>query len=418
MKLGGPGVSRDLTLSTLDGVGFSVMVGLGEVYIVAFALALGFDEILAGLVASLPLVAGAVLQLASPRMVERLGSHRRWCVWSATTQALAFAPLVVGAVLGRMPVLFVFAAATAYHAAGLASGPAWNTWIESLVPRRIRARYFARRARTMQAATLGALLVGGALLELGRRHEQRLPAYAVLFTLALVARLCSSRFLAHHSEHDALARAPASADLARDLKRLATGPEARLIRYLALVTMSVQISAPFFTPYVLRDLKWSYGELTLLSATALVAKLVAAPLFGELAAKIGTRRLLVVGGLAIVPIGALMTVSRSLAWILVVQVISGVAWAAYELASLLILFEGIPREARTRLLTVQNLVTACATVTGSLFGAFVASRLAAPGYVYPTLFCVSSLARLLTLFALVRVPEHHAPALPVAARAA
>ncbi|MCK6552562.1 MFS transporter [Myxococcota bacterium] len=382
-------VARDLSLSTLDGVAFSVMVGLGEVYFVAFAL------------------------------VERLGSHRRWCVVSATAQALAFAPMITGAALGRMPVLALFASATAYHAAGLASGPAWSTWIESLVPRRVRARYFARRARMMQAATLGALLVGGALLELGRRHDRRLVAYALVFTLALAARLCSSRLLARHGEGDVdLARAPAPLDPARDLVRLATGPEAHLVRYLALVTVSVQISAPFFTPYVLRDLGWSYGELVLLSATALVAKIVAAPLFGELAGRIGARRLLVVGGLAIVPIGALMIVSRSLAWILVVQVISGVAWAAYELASLLILFDGIPRAERTRLLTMQNLVTACATVAGSLFGALVASTVAAPGEVYPTLFCVSSAARLATVFFLTRVPARPASALPAPARAA
>ncbi len=34
---------------------------------------------------------------------------------------------------------------------GLATGPAWNTWIGTIVPRSVRARFFSRRSRVSQA---------------------------------------------------------------------------------------------------------------------------------------------------------------------------------------------------------------------------------------------------------------------------
>jgi hypothetical protein len=53
------------------------MVGFGETYPPAFVLAVGLGEIMAGLIASVPLLAGGLMQLASPAGVRILGSHKR-----------------------------------------------------------------------------------------------------------------------------------------------------------------------------------------------------------------------------------------------------------------------------------------------------------------------------------------------------
>ena len=49
-------VRGNLAKSLWDGVFFSLMVGLGETYLPAFALALGHGEVLAGLVATVPML--------------------------------------------------------------------------------------------------------------------------------------------------------------------------------------------------------------------------------------------------------------------------------------------------------------------------------------------------------------------------
>src|SRR6516165_9799517 len=132
---------KNLRNSLSDGAAFSVMVGIGETYFPAFVLALGMGEIAAGLVASVPLLVGAVLQLVSPAAVAWLGSNRRWVVACVVIQAASFVPLVAAGLWGHMPVIGVFAAVSLYWAAGLGAGPAWNTWMETVVPFRVRAPF-------------------------------------------------------------------------------------------------------------------------------------------------------------------------------------------------------------------------------------------------------------------------------------
>ena len=94
------GVRRDLRLSLGDAAGYGVMAGVAEVYLPAFALAIGLSPVSAGLVASVPLLAGGLLQLLAPRAIARVASMRRWVAASMIVQALAFVPLIAVALLG------------------------------------------------------------------------------------------------------------------------------------------------------------------------------------------------------------------------------------------------------------------------------------------------------------------------------
>lgn len=163
-----PHRERDLRAITADGVFFSVMVGLGEAYVPAFALAVGLGEVVAGLVATVPMLAGAVLQLVTPLAVRKLGSYRRWVVICARLQALSFLPLIAGAASGELSLLWVGIATVGYWGFGMSTGPAWNAWVTSLVPAQARAGFFARRTRAAQAGLFVGLLLGGLALEAGR----------------------------------------------------------------------------------------------------------------------------------------------------------------------------------------------------------------------------------------------------------
>jgi hypothetical protein len=184
---------RDLRAMTADGIAFSAMVGLGEAYVPAFALALGHGATAAGLLATLPLLAGACFQLVTPEAVRRLHSYRRWVVACARFQALCFVPLALAALWSWGPLAWLLAVASIYWGFSMATGPAWNAWATSLVPARLRVRYFARRSRSAQAALLIALLCSGAVLETGRRHQLELSAFAALFALAAGALILRRR---------------------------------------------------------------------------------------------------------------------------------------------------------------------------------------------------------------------------------
>jgi MFS family permease len=410
------GLRRDLRAMVGDGIAFSAMVGLGETYVPAFSLAVGLGDVVAGLLATLPMLAGGCLQLATPWAVVRLGSYRRWVVLCARLQAASFAPLLIGALRGSLSVGWVFGAAAAYWGFGMATGPAWNAWAGVLVPAPRRARFFAQRSRWAQAGLLLAILAGGAILDAGRLAERRLLAFAAIFALAASARVVSSAFLASQSEPPGLVAGARPAPPWRALQGLRGSPARRVLAYLLGVQVAVNVAAPFFTPFMLGPLALSYAGYTVLMATALVSRIAVLPLLGRLAHVRGNRAVLWLGAMGIVPLPALWLVSSSYAYLMAVQVASGAAWAALELSTLLSFLEDLDLRERAGVLTAFNFANAGAMMLGSVAGAHLLSALGGGGRAYAALFAVSSLARLASLALLPRVPLPAAAARPAPLR--
>jgi len=403
-KASPPHLERDLRAMTADGVAFSAMVGLGETYVPAFALAAGLGEVVSGLVATVPMLAGACLQMVTPTAVRWLGSYRRWVVICARLQALSFLPLIVGAALGKVGLLWVGVATVAYWAFGMSTSPAWNAWVTSLVPFDIRASFFARRARAGQAALLGGLLVGGLALEHGRSHGVELAAFAALFAAAMTSRLVSAGFLAAQSEAPGLAASHRSLGATPVWERLQAAGSVRVLTYLIAMKAVTHIAAPYFTPYMLGPLALSYDRFMTLIAASFVARLAVLPLLGRLAQRRGARSLLWLGGVGIVPLPVLWLVSHDFYYLIAVQLFAGTAWVAIELATTLSFFEGIPEGDRTSVLSAFNLANAAAIAIGALAGAQLFTWVDGSTAAYAWLFAISSAGRLLTLALLRRTP--------------
>jgi len=396
--------TNDLSAILRDGVFFSVMVGFGETYVPAFALAMGLGEIMAGLIATLPMLAGAVFQLVTPSAVRYLASYRRWVVFCARLQAASFVLLLGGALLGRIEIKWLFVAMAIYWGSGMGTGPAWNAWVGALVPAEIRPRFFAKRIRYAQTALLVATLSAGVILDFWKTEGQVLHAFAFLFATALMARLASSRFLARQSEPPGLAHTHRNLSFRQTLLHLRGSHEGHLLLYLLSVQFSVYIAVPFFTPYMLHHLQLSYTDFTVLTSCALVTRIFAMPLLGRLAHARGTRVVLRIGAVGIIALPALWLVSEALAYLMALQLIAGIVWAALEFATLMAFFEGIEERDRASILTVFNLANTLAMVLGCLAGSWLFRSFGGDIAGYALVFLASSAGRLLTLLQLQRTP--------------
>jgi MFS family permease len=396
---------KNLRASLADGAAFSVMVGIGETYLPAFALALGMGEITAGLVASIPLLVGAVLQLISPYAVVWLHSNRRWVILSVLLQAASFLPLIAAAQVGHIPVVALFAVVSLYWGAGMGAGPAWNTWMEAVVPRKVRAPYFAWRTRVSQAGMLVGFVAGGLALQYGKRSDRTLDAFAVIFSIAAICRFLSGRFLSRQSEQRVVKIEQLHIHPIDFAKRLWQGRTERMLLYFLAVQVAVQISGPYFTPFMIKQLKFDYATFMTLLAASFIGKILAAPAFGRFAHRFGAHRLVWLGGMGIIPVAGLWLVSDNFAFLLALQFLAGVAWAAYELSVVLLFFETVHRDERTSFLTLFNLANAVALVFGSIIGGTFLSYFGKNPPAYLALFALSTYARALVLVFLWRVPR-------------
>lgn len=396
---------RNLGASIGDGAGYGVMVGAGETYLGAFVLAIGMSQVMSGLITSIPILAGGLMQMISPRAVRFLGSYRRWCAFCVFVQAASFLPLIAAAVYGSMPEWLALAVVSVYWGAGMGAGPAWNTWIGTLVPKQLRPRYFARRTRVSQMAVFFGFVAAGVSLQFATKSQNVLPAFACVFAGAAACRFLSAGFLTRQTEHRFVPIAVRTESVLSQCRRLYRGKEGKLLRYIIAMQAAVQISGPYFSPYMFKQLQMSYGEFVALISTSFLAKVAFLPMCGRFAQRFGPRRLLQVGGVGLIPLSALWLVSDSLPWLIFVQLLAGAAWACYELAFFLLFFDSIPEEERTSVLTLYNFANSAALVVGSLFGGWMLKLLGTSHASYCVLFALSGLGRAMTLPLLRRIPE-------------
>ena len=394
------------------------MVGCGEIYFPAFALALGLGPVAAGLMASLPVLIAAVVQLVTPLAVARLGSNRNWVIGCTTVQSLSFVPLIVWALRGDATFFELIVATSVYWSAGMAGSPAWNSWMGALIPSQVRAVYFAQRNRLGQLATLAGFVAAGLALQVADRSGLSLQAFAALFAVAGVSRgvstlcLIACREVPHRDREGEgeptaapAARKPGQPlnHLRRTLAAIAVSPAGALLAYLWSLAFAAQFSAPYFTPYILDDRGFSYLSYMLVIGVGLFSKAAAMPVFGRLVTRIGSVRLLQIGGMAIIPLSALWLVSADVGFLVGVQVVAGIAWASYELAAALLFFDAVQHRQRTGVVTIHNLGLSIATLGGAAAGGEVLKWLGENQTAYLTIFVVSSLLRILTLPLLRRV---------------
>jgi MFS family permease len=412
---------RNVRISLAEGAGYSLMVGLGETYIPAFVIAVGLGEVNAGLITTLPLLAGALFQLISPAMVSQLGSYRKWVVLCATVQCLSFLPLVLASLWGYLPASAAFTIAAVYWGTNLSLSACWSSWLGALIPGCCRTNFFAGRARLTQAGAMIGFLLGGLFLQW---HEGATRwRFAAVFFLAFLFRAGSVYGLSRQSEVETpKPTRNATVPLSEILRCFGKDePAGRLLIYLLSVQLAVQISSPFVTPYLLKGLNFGYWDFALLTAASYASKCLVLPWFGRRARTTGTQPLLWLGGVGITTLPFLWILSTSFWYLIAVQILNGFFWGAYELASTLLILDKVPSRERISVLTKYNVANAVVMVVGSLVGAMILDVSGEKLIGYYSLFTISTIGRASTLLLLARLViirpkwnDFHLPSLHIA----
>jgi len=361
---------KDLVACTGDGMTYSLMVGTGETYFAAFALALGSSDKISGLIAAVPPLVGATAQLFAPALAARVKSPSRWIQGCATLQVLSFVPMIVGAIAGWLPMWVLFVVAGIYWTAALGAGGVWNTWIGLCFPSAIRPKYFGIRSRLCQACILAGILIAGLLLQPTHGTRWELWGFAALFLVAASARAWSIPYLKRQRDPAAWPE-HTPVPLWHFISNFWHRADARLVTLLLAMQIAVQAGQPFLNPYLLKQLNVTPALYLGLIATSFAAKILALPLLGRYTKECGARSLLMVG--------ALGTTFMILPWIWVswipemfmIQAISGIAQGAWELATFLLFLETVPTEERTSLMSGFYFLNSLAMAAGGLIGAAI-----------------------------------------------
>jgi MFS family permease len=351
--------------------------GLAEAYLGAYALLLGAGGFALGLVATLPTAATASAQALARRVRTGAGGALALLSWTWSAQAIGYAALALCALLAApwsVAVLALVAFLT-WGFGGL-SVPAWTALVSRVVPRPQHGWFFGLRGSAQQAGVLAAILSGGWLLAWVGRTAGEALAFALLFLAAGLARASGAALLARVPEP-----VRAGAERPRAAPPLAGARTTRKFRRLALylwaLHLATHVSTPFFVPYMLRDLGFSYGLVGVLLAIPATVKIATLRFWGRVADRVGPGPMLRTSCWLVSVVPALWLVPGGAWWIALAQVFSGLTWGAFELAQASSILQAT--RGREREVALLNVVDGGMLIAGSLIGGAVVNLFAGPG---------------------------------------
>jgi len=423
-----PEVNRSLRYSVRDGVAWSLMFGAGETYLQAFAVFLKATTAQITLLTALPSMLGSVAQLVSA-WVAGYAIRRKTLIFAGVAlQSVAWLPIIALALIpvGTSVALLILAVVL-YYIGGQFAAPPWSSLISDLVPERRRGRFFGRRTQLMSIMTFASLSAAGLALEFFEQRALAHWGFAAIFAVALGARLYSLAQLMRM--HEPLARlAPLTLPpLGGLLERMRGSDFSRFALFVGFMNLAVAIASPFFTLYMLRDLRFSYVEFTVVSAFYVLMQFAALNLWGRLSDVFGNLRVVQVTSIVFPLLPVLWVLFPNFWAILVIQVISGFAWAGFSLAAGNFLYDVVPPEKRAAYSAVHQTISNTAIFGGALIGGLLATR--APHEIqvvgYTIVFtsglwlalCASSVARAVVIAVFLRRLREARPVRPISAAA-
>ncbi len=394
-------VRESLRASFKDGVFASTMLGVTDHYVIPFALLLGATVQQVGWVSGFPNLLSSISQLFASYAVDRIGGRLKLLVRAVATQAalLLSISLLAWADLPHRVELFLVLLVL-FAMSGALAGPAWGSLMTDYIPMRKRGRYFAWRNRILGVVNVVSM-VGAGLLLTWARELSHTAGFFIIFLIGALARFVSAAYIAQMSD------VPQRRDPASEftfLMFLARFRESNFVKFVAFVatlTFSAFLAAPFFAVFMLRDLQLSYLDYMLLQVISTVTGLLALPLWGRHADLVGNVRVLRLTGFLSTLIPLFWLVSHNIFYLALVQMFAGFAWSGITLCASNFIYDAVTPQKRVRCIGYFNVINGTALFLGASVGGFLASRLPPlQGSSLLSLFALSSLCRLFFYFIL------------------
>ena len=278
-------IRKNLKYSIIEGSFFAFMFGLGENYLSAMAVFLGFSALQISILNSLPQLLGAFAQLGTYRFAKIFNSTRRFVVILAALQALMWV-LLIYIIRITDSYMAILLWSILYYIIASIIGPAWISWMGYLVPLRIRANYHANRNRIIHSSVFIAIMLGGVILKIFK--DDMILGFTIMFTIGAIGRIISSYYLSKKND-EGIEKINDNYKYSEVLK---DKTKTLFMIYNTSIHFSVMFLGPLFTIYILRTMELSYFVLTLCMVSWWVGNVFSSRYWGRVSKRKGNFYLL------------------------------------------------------------------------------------------------------------------------------
>ncbi len=390
-------IKKSLKASFWDGIFAFMMVGFTQDYVAPYALALKATVKEIGLLSSLPNLCASFVQLKSADLVDKLLSRKRIILISVYLQALSALPLLLIPYLFKSnQALWLIFFAMLFTASGALSQGPWASLMSEYIPSTKRGRYFGWRNRILNLVAVVCSLCAGLILQI-YKHKV-LFGFWIILTLALSSRFISWYFLTRMYEPKFHHHTESSFTFLDFIKRAKQSNFVKFVFFVACFNFSVNLAAPFFPVFMLRDLKFAYLTYTIVMIPVIVTTLIFINRWGKLSDHIGNIKVLKFTAFIIASLPLFWVFGHHPIYLILVQALGGFAWSGFNLCAVNFIFDSVSSPKRTRCHSYFNVINGLGISLGALSGGYLAAHLPALfGYQLIFLFAVSAVFRFLVM---------------------
>ena len=390
--------NKSLRFSFFDGIFASGMMGFTQDYFIPFLLLIGATARHIGISSSLPNCVAALIQLKSADLTEKVGSRKKVINLFVFFQAIMLIPMALIAFRGGSSPLFFILLVTLFSSFGAFVMPPWGSLMSDLVAENKRGEYFGWRNKTLGLVMVAFSFLAGLILYFMEKRNI-FYGFATILFFAFVFRMFSLYFLTKMHEPHLEHKREDHFTLFKFLARTKESNFAKFVLFVSMMNFSVNMASPFFAVFMIRDLHFNYLLYTTITVTATLTVYLMMSRWGRHADKVGNLRIIKFTAPMIGTLPLFWIVNQHPAFLWFAQLVSGFAWAGFNLCASNFIYDAVIPGKRTRCIAYFNVLNGLALCGGALVGGFLIEKLPPLfGYQLLTLFLISSLLRLLIAF--------------------
>ncbi|HVP36772.1 MAG TPA: MFS transporter [Terriglobales bacterium] len=428
-------IDKGLRISIYEGSFAAIFTALTTgPFLAGYAIFLGANDFQLGLVAAFPFLAQA-FQLLGALGVEKFKQRKRFNLFGSILfrsifLIFVFLPFFPQDQRVKTGIFLLFLSLSA-AIANLVS-VAWLSWMSDLVSEERRGRYFGLRNTVLGFITMGANFGGAKIIDYLRadpievkshlpdfvnRYLEQNPAgfaFSFIFILAVLSAWAAAYFLIRQPEPKMVLHPEVS--LRSTLKiPLSDKNFRRLIYFFIYWSFVTGISAPFWSPHMLKNLHLDFYLISLFSILAGVISLFMQPLWGRAIDRYGNKPVMAfnISFIFLIPFLWLFATPRFIFPLWMDAIMGGVFWSGFNLASFNVVLALSPQQGRVYYLAAVAAINGLVLFLAATLGGIIAQHLSSFKFVFQgqtlvnfhILFVISGFGRIFGLLFLKKLFE-------------
>ncbi len=264
----------------------------GGMFLIGYALLLGASNVQIGLMSSIPMLFIGV-QLATAVWVERGVSRRMLTTVGAFGNVLGWLPVilipyVLSGASSQTRITALIGLIAVITSCAYISGSARGSWVGDLIPPKFRGSFFGKI--TMFAGIIGTVfaITEGYLLDILKNRG--VGAFGALFGFGVAVGLFNAWLFLRQADVPIVQHA--TDRFRHHVKETFRNKPLMAVMFFGLLWGMQNLAGPFYSTYMIRDLKMSFLGIGLVNSLVILAMLLSGPLWGKVADRFGCRPIL------------------------------------------------------------------------------------------------------------------------------